>query len=73
MPGVEVVPAPVKGVVGDVKVKVGAEVREGDILAVQSSTKTEFQIKAPKTGRVKSIVDKGASVEEGDTVVEIEV
>lgn len=33
---------------------------------------TEYQIIAPAAGRVKSIVDKGASVKEGDAIAEIE-
>jgi len=73
MPEIVQVPALVSAIIADVKVASGKDVKEGDVLAVQASTKTEYQIKATKTGRVKNIVKKGDELKEGDTVAEIEV
>jgi len=64
------VAAPITGTV-DTKVSAGASVTEGQVLAVQISTKTEYQIVAPASGRVTKIVDKGASVKEGEIIAEI--
>ncbi|TDL23649.1 hypothetical protein BD410DRAFT_786889 [Rickenella mellea] len=69
----EQITAVVSGVVGDVKVIPGQQVREGDVLAVQVVTKTEYKIKAPIGGTLRSIVEKGSVLKEGDIVAEINV
>jgi len=66
------VQAVVDGIVGDVKVKVGDQVQEGDLVAVQVVTKTEFQVKAQASGRVKSVVNKGHKASQGEAIVVLE-
>jgi pyruvate carboxylase len=63
--------APVTGIV-DIKVDEGASVEKGVLLAVQSAQKTETQISSPVSGRVKTVTSKGASLNAGDVIAEIE-
>jgi len=67
-----VVPAPTSGTVDAVRVKKGDTVAAGDLLATQVLTKAETQIASPAAGVVKSIVEKGVTLQEGETVAEIE-
>jgi len=64
--------APVSGKVGEIKVVEGQAVKAGDILIVQHVTKTESIVSAPASGRVKLLVAKGASVNQGDHLASIE-
>ena len=51
----------------------GAEVRQGDVLAVLESMKMEIPVHAPVAGRVVEVpVVEGQIVQEGDTLVVIE-
>ncbi|MCX6407249.1 MAG: biotin/lipoyl-binding carrier protein [Propionibacteriales bacterium] len=52
--------------------EVGAQVREGDILAVLESMKMELPVHAPATGTVAEVlVAEGQIVQEGDALVVI--
>ncbi|KAI5121510.1 hypothetical protein M0805_006547 [Coniferiporia weirii] len=62
--------APLNGRIS-VKALQGSYVKEGDLVAVQISAKTESQIKAPRAGRVTSIVGDGTSLTEGEIIAEI--
>jgi len=64
--------APVSGVVDDVRVLIGDNVCAGSLLSIQSTTKTEIQVPAPASGRVRKIVKKGEELKEGDIIAEIE-
>ncbi|GAA2074549.1 acetyl-CoA carboxylase biotin carboxyl carrier protein subunit [Aeromicrobium halocynthiae] len=51
----------------------GAQVRQGDVLAVLESMKMEIPVHAPVGGRVVEVpVVEGQIVQEGDTLVLIE-
>ncbi|KAH8116418.1 hypothetical protein DFH11DRAFT_1725201 [Phellopilus nigrolimitatus] len=59
---------------GKIRVKVpeGSYVKEGDIIAVQVSAKTESNVKAPTTGRITFIVSEATPLNEKDLVAKIE-
>ncbi|KAG8856367.1 pyruvate carboxylase [Serendipita sp. 411] len=64
--------APMSGVVVEVRVKEGQEVKKGDILCIQSAMKMESAVSAPVSGHVKRVVvHEGDSLNQGDLVVEI--
>ncbi|KAG8988380.1 pyruvate carboxylase [Tulasnella sp. 427] len=64
--------APMSGVVIEVRVKEGQEVKKGDILCVQSAMKMESAVSAPVAGHVGRVVCKeGDSLQAGDLLVEI--
>ncbi|KDQ19172.1 hypothetical protein BOTBODRAFT_28656 [Botryobasidium botryosum FD-172 SS1] len=64
--------APMSGVVVEVRVKEGQEVKKGDVLCVQSAMKMESAVSAPVSGHVKRVVvHEGDSLSQGDLVVEI--
>ncbi|KZS94398.1 pyruvate carboxylase [Sistotremastrum niveocremeum HHB9708] len=64
--------APMSGVVVEVRVKEGHEVKKGDILCVQSAMKMESAVSAPVSGHVKRVVvNEGDSLNQGDLLVEI--
>ncbi|QRW17105.1 carbamoyl-phosphate synthase [Rhizoctonia solani] len=48
--------APMSGVVVEVRVKEGQEVKKGDILCVQSAMKMESAVSAPVSGHIKRVV-----------------
>ncbi|EXJ96219.1 pyruvate carboxylase [Capronia coronata CBS 617.96] len=65
--------APMAGVVVEVRVKEGNEVKKGDPIAVLSAMKMEMVISAPHSGKVGSIqVKEGDSVAGSDLVCRIE-
>jgi len=64
--------APVSGKVGEIKVVEGQAVKAGDIVIVEYATKTETNVSAPVSGQVKLLVEKGASVNQGDRLAEIQ-
>lgn len=68
----EAVRAPLPGVIADVKVAVGREVKAGDVLLVLEAMKMENEVVAPVAGTVRQVlVDRGAAVNAGDPLVVI--
>lgn len=64
--------APMSGVVIEVRVKEGQEVKKGDVLCVQSAMKMESAVSAPVSGHVARVVCKeGDSLNAGDLLVEL--
>lgn len=64
--------APMAGVVIEVRVKHGVEVKKGDPLAVLSAMKMEMVISAPVSGKVGDVlINEGDSVDMGDLMVRI--
>lgn len=58
--------APMPGTILDVKVAVGQQVAEGDILMILEAMKMENEIMAPHAGVIEAVsASKGASVETG--------
>ncbi len=65
--------APMPGLVVDIKVEPGQQVKAGEPLMIIEAMKMENVLKAKSPGTVKAIpVDKGQSIEKGDTLVEFE-
>lgn len=65
--------APMPSKVVDVRVQVGQEVQEGDIVVVLEAMKTEHTLRAPKAGIVAKVtVEKGAMCAEGTELVQFE-
>ena len=63
--------APMPGLIIDLKVKAGDEVKAGNPLLVLEAMKMENVIKSPGDGIVKSVnVEKGKSVEKGQVLIE---
>ena len=61
------------GVIVDVKVKEGAEVKEVETLFILSAMKMETAIKAPRAGAVRQLsVNSGDSVQGDDLLALIE-
>jgi pyruvate carboxylase subunit B len=64
------VSAPIQGMILTLKVKVGNEVKEGDILAMIEAMKMQNAIKSPYTGIVREIlVHEGEIVNSGDVIM----
>ena len=59
------VKAPLPGTINDIKVSVGQQVAQGDVLLVLEAMKMQNNIEAEQSGQVTSIV-----VKQGDTVME---
>lgn len=67
------VPAPMAGMVVDVRVQVGSQVNKGDPVAILSAMKMEMSVSAPHSGRVARIeVKNGESVDGGDLICEVQ-
>lgn len=65
--------APMPGVVLNVLVSEGQEVKSGDVLLILEAMKMENEVTAPADGTVKELaVTKGTSVNTGDLMVVIE-
>ncbi|KAF5383530.1 hypothetical protein D9615_003694 [Tricholomella constricta] len=64
--------APMSGVVVEVRVKEGQEIKKGDPLCVLSAMKMESAVTAPVSGHIKRVVvHEGDSINQGDLTVEI--
>ncbi|WP_010228501.1 acetyl-CoA carboxylase biotin carboxyl carrier protein subunit [Gillisia marina] len=65
--------APMPGLILDVLVSQGSEVKEGDYLVVLEAMKMENTLTAPRDGIVKSIsVSKGDAVDKNQLLIEME-
>ncbi|MCR9182569.1 MAG: biotin/lipoyl-binding protein [Flavobacteriaceae bacterium] len=65
--------APMPGLILDVPVKAGDEVKEGDFLLVLEAMKMENALTAPRDGVVKAVaVVKGDTVDKGQLLIEME-
>jgi len=67
------VAAHITGTVWEIRVNVGDEVQEEQVLVVLESMKMEMPVESPAAGKVASIlVEKGQAVEEGEVLVRLE-
>lgn len=65
--------APMPGLILEVSVEEGAEVKEGDYLLVLEAMKMENTLTAPRDGVVKSVsVSKGDTVDKNQLLIEME-
>ena len=63
--------APMPGLIVDVKVQTGDQIKTGDSLIVLEAMKMENIIKSPREGVIKSIaIEKGQSVEKNQVLLE---
>ena len=68
----EKVPSPLPGVIIEISVKEGQQVKQGQKLVILEAMKMENEIPAPKDGTITDIhVHKGDTLQEGDPVVTI--
>jgi len=69
----ETVEVPIAGKIIDIKVSVGMQVKEGDIICLLESMKMENPILAPVSGTIKEIqVSPAQVVKAGNTIAIIE-
>jgi len=67
------VKAPMPGLILDINVSVGQEVKEDDALLILEAMKMENVITSPRDGIIKSIsVSKGAAVDKNQLLIEFE-
>ncbi len=65
----EPINSPMPGVILDVRVSSGANVKKGDILFILEAMKMENEIAAPENGVITAVsIAKGASVSTGDVL-----
>ena len=70
--GGEVIEAPMPGNIIGVSVKVGDQVKKGQVLLVLEAMKMENEIVSPLDGKILAVgVSKGETVNAGDTLVRI--
>ena len=68
----EKVPSPLPGVIIEISVKEGQQVKQGQKVVILEAMKMENEIPAPKDGTITEIhVHKGDTLQEGDPVVTI--
>ena len=64
------VPAPMAGTILDIKVSVGQQVKENDVLCILEAMKLENEVPATSEGIVKEVkVSKGSSVNNQDVII----
>ena len=67
------VKAPMPGLVLDINVKIGDEVKENDTLLILEAMKMENSIASPRNGVIKNIaVNKGDAIDKGALLIEFE-
>lgn len=65
--------APMPGLILDINVKVGQEVKEDDVLLILEAMKMENVLTSPRDGVIKSIsVNKGDAVDKNQLLIEFE-
>jgi len=70
--GIQIIRAPMPGLISRIEVEIGEEVASGKGLLVLEAMKMENEIRSLKHGRVQSIhVEKGKPVEKGEPLVTI--
>lgn len=63
--------APMPGIILEVNVSIGDEVKQGDFLCVLEAMKMENALTAPRDGKIKSVkIAKGDTVEKGKMLIE---
>ena len=71
--GKKIITSPLPGTILDLKVQIGSDVNENDIVLILEAMKMESEIVSDFTGKVKNIlVSKGQSVQEGQELIEFE-
>ena len=64
--------SPMPGTILDIKVSVGAAVKEGELVAILEAMKMENEIFAPCSGTVAQVIAaKGSTVNTGDPIITI--
>lgn len=70
---VQIIKAPMPGLVLDIQIEVGKSVEKGETLLILEAMKMENALQAPGEGIVKTIeVKKGQAVEKGQVLIEFE-
>ncbi len=70
--GLTEVPAPLPGLLADVRVRVGQRVKRGAVVAILESMKMNLELCAPRAGIVESVGARaGARVDQGEVLVTI--
>ncbi|MEE9361102.1 MAG: biotin/lipoyl-containing protein [Cellulophaga sp.] len=70
---VNVIKAPMPGLILDIIVEVGQEVKKGDTLLILEAMKMENSITSPRDGNIKLLKkSKGSTIEKGDLLIEFE-
>ena len=70
---VNAIKAPMPGLILEISVEVGQEVKENDPLLILEAMKMEHSFLSPRNGIIKSIaVQKGTAVDKGQLLVEFE-
>jgi len=70
---VDSIKAPMPGLILDINVKVGQEVKEDETLLILEAMKMENIIISPRNGKIKSIsVAKGDAIEKNELLIEFE-
>lgn len=65
--------APMPGLILEINVKIGQEVKENDALLILEAMKMENVLSSPRAGVIKSIsVSKGDAVDKNDLLIEFE-
>ncbi len=65
--------APMPGLILDINVQIGQEVKEDDVLLILEAMKMENIIISPRNGIIKSVsVNKGDAIEKGQLLIEFE-
>ena len=70
---INAIKAPMPGLILEISVSVGQEVKEGDNLIILEAMKMENSFASPRNGKIKSIsVAKGDAVDKGQLLIEFE-